>query len=240
MNERHKLLSVLAALLLALILFPGWAKADDPSRVGLVIRFGDGSVFTKCVEFDEEQISGLEVLLRSGLNVIYKQSGLGATVCKIEDEGCDYPNEPCFCQCLGGPNCVYWSYWHLKDSAWQYSPAGASGYPVRDGDVEGWTWGPGTAEGGLEPPAIDFDSICPTLPSTAQPTKTSLPTSIPPTLAPTAAPRLGPTEEAQVAGSSHPSPSAVTALKSLGWPAFIGMVVILAFIYLRWRLGERR
>ena len=185
MNERHRLLSALAALLLASMLFAGWAGANGPSRVGLVVRFGDGSVFTRCVEFDEDKISGLEVLLRSGLNVIYQQSGLGAAVCKIEDDGCDYPSEPCFCQCLGGPNCVYWSYWHLKDGAWQYSPAGAGGYFVRDGDVEGWTWGPGTGGSGPEPPVIDFNSIC--IPSpTATPTITYTP--VPPTATQTPVP----------------------------------------------------
>ena len=199
MGKRHKLLSILAALLLALLLFPAWAGADGPSRVGLVVRFGDGSVFTKCVEFEEDQISGLEVLLRSGLRVVYQQSGLGAAVCKIEDDGCDYPSEPCFCKCLGGPNCVYWSYWHLKGGEWQYSPIGASGYFVRDGDVEGWAWGPGTAGSGLEPPVIDFNSICAppptaTLTPTAAPTYTPIPsptptlTPLPPTATRTPAP----------------------------------------------------
>jgi len=180
----------LTALLLALLLFPAWAGADGPSRVGLVVRFGDGSVFTKCVEFEEDQISGLEVLLRSGLRVIYQQSGLGAAVCKIEDDGCDYPSEPCFCKCPGGPNCVYWSYWHLKEGKWQYSPVGAGGYFVRDGDVEGWAWGPGTAGSGLEPPVIDFNSICAPPPTpTSTPTPSPTPTAAPsPTVEPTETP----------------------------------------------------
>ena len=178
MNERRRLLSALATLVLALTLLSGMARADGPSRVGLVVRFGDGSVFTRCIEFDEDQISGLEVLLRSGLSVIYEQSGMGAAVCKIENDGCDFPAESCFCQCLGGADCVYWSYWHLKEGVWQYSPVGASGYFVRDGDVEGWAWGPGTTGSGPEPPVIEFNSIC-APPPTATPTPTTEPTETP-------------------------------------------------------------
>jgi len=195
--------------------FSAWARADGPSHVGLVVRFGDGSVFTKCVKFDEDQISGLEVLLRSGLNVIYQQSGTGAAVCKIEDDGCDYPSEPCFCQCPGGPTCIYWSYWHLKSGAWEYSPAGASGYPVRDGDVEGWAWGPGTTGSGLEPPVIEFSSIC-APPPTATPTHTPTPTAAPtitptplPTPRDTPSPTAEPTETPLPTDTPVPSPPAV-------------------------------
>lgn len=137
------------------LIFPSGTSstgADDPSRVGLVVRFSDGHLLTRWVEFDEDQISGLEALRRSGLDVIYQQSGLGTAVCKIEDEGCDYPSEPCFCRCAGGPDCLYWSYWHLQEDTWEYSQAGASGYFVRDGDVEGWAWGeqPGAASAGFQ------------------------------------------------------------------------------------------
>ena len=196
-NERYRLLSAVAALLLILTLFAGGVRADGPSRAGLVVRFGDGHVFKQCVEFGEDHISGLEVLLRSGMEVVYEQSGLGATVCKVEGDGCAYPSEPCFCRCPGGPACTYWSYWHLKDGTWEYSRAGASGYPVRDGDVEGWTWGPGTAGGGPEPPVTEFDGICAppaTATPTHTPTRTATPTyTLPPS--PTSTSTLPPTAE---------------------------------------------
>ncbi|RLC66222.1 MAG: hypothetical protein DRI48_05180, partial [Chloroflexi bacterium] len=48
---------------------PG-TQAQSPNRVGLVVRFGDGSLVTRCVEFSEPEISGYDVLTRSGLNVV--------------------------------------------------------------------------------------------------------------------------------------------------------------------------
>ena len=178
-RNKHRYLVGLAIISFSLAIFTGatllstvtWA--GSPNRVGLVVRFGDGSLFTHCVEFDENQISGLEVLLKAGLNIIYESSGPeGAAVCKIENEGCDYPAEDCFCQCPGGPNCIYWSYWHLKGGAWEYSQVGASGYYVSDGDVEGWSWAVELSQG------IAFDDICTSL-LTATSTNTTNPTSTP-------------------------------------------------------------
>jgi len=211
-RNKHKYLAGLVIISLSLaiamggILLPAATQADSPNRVGLVVRFGDGSLFTHCVEFDENQISGLEVLLKAGLNVIYESSGPdGAAVCKIENEGCDYPAEDCFCQCPGGPNCIYWSYWHLKDGAWEYSQVGAGGYHVSDGDVEGWAWA-------VELPQVAFDDICVPL-STATFTSTATPASTPTathTLLPTATPTSTPIAPTPVVGFSV-QPETITA-----------------------------
>ncbi len=202
-NKRRCLVGLLVTSLFLMIVtvvtpLPTNIRASSPNRVGLVVRFGDGEVFTQCVEFDEDQISGVEVLLRAGLNTIYESSGAyGAAVCKIENDGCDYPAEDCFCQCPGGPNCVYWSYWHLKDGSWEYSQAGAGGYFVSDGDVDGWAW-----TGEL--PQTTFDDIC-APPPTATPTHTATPTSTPTathTPLPTATPTDTPVPPTPVVGFS--------------------------------------
>jgi hypothetical protein len=67
----------------------------------------------------------------------------GAAVCRIEGVGCDFPEEQCFCECLGS-ECAYWSYWHLENGEWVYAGRGASLHMVRDGDIEAWVWGGGT------------------------------------------------------------------------------------------------
>jgi hypothetical protein len=143
------------------------AVAQQSNRVALVIRFGDGSVLTSCVEFDEAEISGYEVLRRAGLSIVVAfDSGLGAGVCKIEDEGCSKDS----CMTCDAPN--YWSYWHLTDGSWAYSQLGASSYKVQDGDVEGWRWGTG------EPPSvIAYDQICapPATDTPVPPTDTPVP-----------------------------------------------------------------
>ncbi len=151
------------------------ATAQQSNRVGLTIMFGDGSVVTSCVEFNEAEISGYEALKRTGLSLITSfDSGMGAGICKIEDQGCPKAS----CMTCDAPN--YWSYWHLVGNSWSYSQLGASSYTVQNGDVEGWCWGTGDP-----PPVRTFDQICaPPATDTPVPTNTPIPptdTPVPPT-----------------------------------------------------------
>jgi MYXO-CTERM domain-containing protein len=148
----YSLLIALIALLL--VSTPG--QVQSPNRAGLVIQLPDGRVETACVEFSETEISGVDLLNRSGLPVILDYGGgLGAKVCKIGETGCDYPGQDCWCQCQGFA-CAYWNYWQLRDGQWLYSPLGASVRRLGDGDVDGWAWGDG--EGA--PPPTSLGEIC--------------------------------------------------------------------------------
>ena len=170
------LLSFILLLLTILLLTP--AEADGPNRAGLIIDYGDGNVATFCVEFDEESISGMEVLERAGRELVLGFGGV--TVCAIDGVGC-LGSDDCWCEC-GNPSqgCTYWMYWHLKGGEWRYSEAGAAGYPVYDGDVEGWVWGSGSTEGGVQPPVYTIEQICNLLtPQTDTPTATNTTTSTP-------------------------------------------------------------
>ncbi len=152
---------------------------EGAHHAGLVVDFGDGTVITRCVGFDEATISGYELLQRSGLALEVAVSGPGAAVCSIEGTGC--PASDCFCHFP--PD--YWSYWHLDGESWRYSDVGASGYAVEDGAVDGWIWGDASAP----PQVIPFEAICappPTPTPTATPTSTLTATPPPTTPPPTA------------------------------------------------------
>jgi energy-coupling factor transport system permease protein len=135
-------------------------SAQGPQTAAVLAQFGDGSYVTRCVWFGDESLDGLELLTRSGLEV----SVWGAAVCRIEGEGCDYPAERCFCQCLASP-CRFWSYWQWSDGRWVYSQVGASQRAVRDGDIDAWVWGDGQSP----PTALPEPAVCP---SGATPTPT--------------------------------------------------------------------
>lgn len=184
-------------VLLAVLCLPGPALAADPNRAALVVQSGDGQVETRCIPFDEEEINGAELLTRSGLEVVLETAGsMGVTVCKIADQGCNYPAEHCFCQCmgLGSSGCAYWNYFYRDagEEEWTYSALGAVLRRVTSGSVEAWVWGDGHT-----PPAADltFEAIC--VPAT--PTATvGPPTPTPahaaaPAVEPTARPTLSPT-----------------------------------------------
>ena len=155
------------------------ARAQVPNRVGLVVVHGNGATITRCIEFTEGEISGYDVLQRSGLSVTAYESAMGVAICAIDGEGCGSDN--CFCQCQGG-TCTYWTYWHLSGGNWVYSNVGAALHRVHNGDVEGWRW-----SDGAPPLVVPFEQICPPLPTdTPVPTDTPLPTAtpIPPTATP--------------------------------------------------------
>ncbi len=153
-----------AGLLLLLFLVTTLPAAADegPHRAALVVRYPDGRVQTRCVSFSEPSLTGAELLARSGLAVIINPSAaFGGAVCSIDNVGCAYPAKDCFCQCMG-TQCEYWAYYHLLGGAgaWQYSQVGAAGYEVKDGSVEGWSWGPGNFTSGTEPPIMTFAQVC--------------------------------------------------------------------------------
>ena len=196
---------VLIALLTLPVLGTGWlaARAQGANRVGLIVKHGDGSVITRCVAFDEPEISGYDVLVRAGLSVVVSGfSGVGAATCSIDGEGCSAGN--CFCQCQGNP-CIYWAYYHLAGGQWQYSGLGASSHTVHSGDVEGWAWGEGRiGAGGVQPPVIPFDQIC-----APPPTDTSAPTGTP--MPPTATPTPEPPTATPIPPTATPTPLPVAA-----------------------------
>ncbi|HVG01209.1 MAG TPA: hypothetical protein VND68_15320, partial [Chloroflexia bacterium] len=111
---------------------------QSESHAGLVVQFEDGTTNTYCLAFTGESITGLDLLLKPGLDVTAETQGaLGGWICKIGPDGCNFPEQPCACQSYV-PGGKYWVYNHLKDGAWKWSPQGASTYKVRDGEVEGW------------------------------------------------------------------------------------------------------
>jgi len=196
LSTRWRVLGLVAFIMLTVAGTSVVVMADGPNRAGLVVRQDDGTVQTSCIEFSEPDISGLDLLLRSDLRVVVEYGGAhGGAVCKIGGDGCDYPLDDCFCQCVG-IDCTYWAYYHLRsDGSWEYSNVGGGSYTVHDGDVEGWSWGPGDyGTSGTQPPVIPFNQICappPTSTDTPAPTETHTPE---PTSTPTLQPTPTPSE----------------------------------------------
>ncbi len=200
---------LLVSLLLLILLGTALAQANGPNQVALVVVHGDGEMITECVEFSQSEITGLDVLQRADIDLnVQAASGLGATVCRIDNEGCTYPQDSCFCECEGGPTCIFWSYWHLKGDEWGFSNLGASNRKVSHGAVEGWVWGEGmVGSSGTEPPAVEFNEICMT-PPTATPSPTATHTPLP-TATPTATPTPQPTATPEPTDTPEPEPTPV-------------------------------
>ncbi|MFC2043097.1 hypothetical protein ACFLUA_02980 [Chloroflexota bacterium] len=153
------------------------SHAQESNRAGLVIQYEEDRIETYCISFEEETIRGYELLELSELELELEYSSLGVAVCKIEDMGCP-PSECLICEIP-----KYWSYWHLVDGDWVYSPLGVGNSEVSDGGVDGWSWGNQEL-----PKLYSFDEICnptptptstPTFTYTIKPTNTPRPTNTP-------------------------------------------------------------
>jgi hypothetical protein len=128
------------------------SPAAAKNHAGLVVVYGNGSVETKCVSFAEPQITGYQLVERSSFpfTAEFYASQKSYAMCSFKSEGCTYPSQKCFCQ----PS--FWSYWILKPVGWQSSSQGVSLTSVKNGDVQGFRWGNGSAA----PPPTSFESIC--------------------------------------------------------------------------------
>jgi hypothetical protein len=208
-----------ASLVLGTVTLYAMNTAAKTHHAGIVVQYGNGKVINRCIEFSDDNFSGLDLLNQTGLDVsVDASNAMGAAVCKIGKDGCDYPGATCFCQCQGS-SCTYWSYWNLQNGAWQYSSQGPSNTTIHNGDVDGWIWGAGTLSSANPPTLMTFDQICtasdPTeTPTDVPPTNTRQPTDTPTgTVTETAAPTFTatntPTETAVLTETQAPAEMAV-------------------------------
>jgi len=155
--QRYVGLTIITVAIL-LLTFHFATDAQDGNQAALVIDYGEGNVETRCLAFDTPQISGYDLLEQSGLGLESDFQAGGAAVCRVGETGC--PASDCFCQCRGGGECVYWSYWHQLEGQWLYSQIASNAYQVSDGAVEGWVWGPGSVTEAQPPPLLTHAEIC--------------------------------------------------------------------------------
>ena len=208
-------LSLLSAVPVAGIL------AGEPTQAGLVIQMDEGRVETRCVSLEKDEVSGAELLALSGLDIVIDPaSGMGLIVCQIEEVGCAFPAQACFCQCMGGGDCIYWNYFFKEpgQDEWTYSALGAAMHKVRAGSVDAWVWG-----GGNTPPSagLGFDAICapptpvPSATPQPQPTTSPLPAI---TLTGTSAPTSSTMEPSTATTLPSASPSPVSQATAAALP----------------------
>lgn len=118
------------------------ASAADINAAGLIVDYGDGRVSYAWIPFEEDEILGVQLLERSGLDLVTVGfGGMGDAVCQIDDTGCSVDDcRKRMCQ-TSDPESPFWRYSRQNDSGeWAFAATGASGARVRDGDIEAWSW----------------------------------------------------------------------------------------------------
>jgi hypothetical protein len=121
---------------------------------GLVVIKGDGSSIWVAVPFDEESISGADLLERSGLAVTEVSfGGMGIAICGIEQTGCDVAEcRKRLCQGPGRDDPYWQNYLAGDEGTWVVAPLGISSDRIHDGDVRGLIWS-------ADPPSIQAPDV---------------------------------------------------------------------------------
>jgi len=119
-------------------------------RAALVIDHSDGTRVTREVEFPGESLTGLQLLQRSGLEIVTHETSFGVSVCSIGGEG--QPADECF----GDPDGRYWGLNILMpDNSWEAASVGVSDCVVFDHSVLGFIF----ATYGTEQPPITREEL---------------------------------------------------------------------------------
>ncbi len=151
--------------------------ASTGVRVGVVIDFGNGTVYHVAVVVSGANPKGLTALQAvPGINITTDNSGaFGAAVCGLDINGTHLGCPGTAGSCLTCADPKYWAYFKAPGgaSSFQYSRTGAAQSPVSDGDVEGWKWGTGKA-----PTFVPFAQFFPLATTTTVAPPTTTPTSV--------------------------------------------------------------
>ena len=147
----------IVSLIVGLFAGPSDIAAAELNYAGVVVRHDGGRMSYGYVGFAEDEINGIELLRRTGLDVVtVRFGGLGEGVCSIDETGC--PSSDCRQRVCQGPgdDDPFWRYFRQATPGdWQALVLGASSTKVRDGDLDGWAWTPD--EAGL--PALSLDDV---------------------------------------------------------------------------------
>jgi hypothetical protein len=191
---------------------PTCAFAAGAHHVAVVVDHGSGAVRTSCVAFDEVQLTGDQVMARSGMEyATTTYGGLGKAVCQVDNEPASYPPS---CWTSTSP---YWAmYVSRSGGTWGISSTGVTGQQFRDGDALGWHYVPQSGAGGGPPPSPA--GVCTSGGPVPAPTTSSIATppvaaNPPPPVAAIPAPagvatEASPTASAAAESPPAPSPSA--------------------------------
>jgi hypothetical protein len=157
-----------------------------------VVEHENGSMVKTCVPFSEVQITGEQVLQRSGVEYSTQPyGGFGDAVCQIDYEPAQLTNN-CF------QDGKYWAMFVSRGGgSWQSSSLGISSQTFRDGDAEGFRYESQSDSSTPPSPA----GVCPPpIPATAPPVAVTAPPNRP----------LGSTPAARATAPTMPAPVATS------------------------------
>ena len=119
------------------------------SKAGIVIQNSTGEVITRCVEFEESQITVDELLIRSGFELVTEKKSWGTSVKFIHDDGVHAGETD--------PRGWFWNFYQNNGSNWVMSDTGVSSTQAKEGTIFCFVYGAWDA---VKPPQKNFADVC--------------------------------------------------------------------------------
>ena len=127
-------------------------SAIAANKAGVVVQNSTGEVITRCVEFEEPEITVEELLQRTGFQLTISQSEYGAALCYLHDDGMADPDA-----CFSDERGWFWNFFTHNGETWESASLGISNINAVDGSIFGFAYG---AWGEAFPPARSFADVC--------------------------------------------------------------------------------
>lgn len=133
------------------------AAPAQAARAGIVVDLGNGQVLTECVHFGGPMITAFDLLQRSDLAFTFQNFGsLGAAICSVQNVGCQFPAQECFCQCTGTGPCNFFAFFVEQSGQFVLSNVGVSSSVLHNKDVIALAFG----DGSTAPAPLTIQQIC--------------------------------------------------------------------------------
>jgi len=125
---------VLLVAFLAGLFAPAALAQGGTKRIGIVVRFNNGSEHLQIVTVPSAA-TAFDALKATSLTIASADAGFGPAICRINADGC--PADNCFCD-----PAHFWAFWTLNAAGtdWDASPVGVGGLTPDDQAVLGFSW----------------------------------------------------------------------------------------------------
>ncbi len=147
-------------LILLIVLLPGSCLAN---RAAVAILHSTGNIASKCVPFDEDKMTGLELLTRAGLNPVADRG----FITEIDGEKAQDSTA------ISSSNDYWFYYINPSGGNWEFSQSGAANSTVVNGQTDGWQIGGKAIYDGLK--NLHFSDICKAISNPTGPTPAIVP-----------------------------------------------------------------